>query len=322
MTIYSTKEYLQAELARCKDAELFEYEYNDKSHYFKNVSLKRKIGTLDGETIYDLESVYGYTGLETNITDSNLLSEAWIRYKDFCKRENIVAEFFRHNPLTVNQMFESHMDMWIHDRDTVSVPLICPEGHRAQYAKSLLRNIKKAEKNNLETFILPLRECVEDFYKLYLETMNKNMADEFYMFPFSYFEALANSNSADVFIAKNENVIVNMLLMLRSEEGNVYYHLGATKTEYYSLNGNPLLFDKAIEYYSNEKYKQLYLGGGTTGQSDDSLLRFKKKFCMDVKPFFISGAVYNNERYNSLVNSFLANNKGSIPKKMFLQYRA
>ena len=65
--------------------------------------------------------------------------------------------------------------------------------------------------------------------------------------------------------------------------------------------------------------KYFLLGGGTTTQEDDSLLKFKTKFSKELKPFYISGKIYNKSIYDKYNKIWEEQSKEEI--KYFLKYR-
>ena len=65
--------------------------------------------------------------------------------------------------------------------------------------------------------------------------------------------------------------------------------------------------------------KYFLLGGGTTSNECDPLFKFKKKFSKELKPFYISGKIYNQEIYDKYSKIWKEQSKDNI--KYFLKYR-
>jgi lipid II:glycine glycyltransferase (peptidoglycan interpeptide bridge formation enzyme) len=167
---------------------------------------------------------------------------------------------------------------------------------------------------------LDMKKNILAFTNLYQLTMNKLAASQFYYFNDNYFNSLSNLDNAELLGVYDKNTLINASIMLRSND-TIYYHLGATHPDHYSLNGNPFLFDQAAERFQKMGFLHLFLGGGKTAKNDDSLLRFKKKFSNNYKDFIISGMIYNNDQYIELVDSW-NNEFPNSTEKRFLQYRA
>lgn len=323
--VFQSKAYIDTDVQREVGSEAFYYQDIQDGNYLINVAIKRRTPKCFWDVceteLYDLESPYGYGGFRSNIKDKSLLEEFIKRYKEYCLKNNIVAEFYRNNPLN---RFSSEntwiYDFFVEDRDTVFLEINNIEELRSNYASSLKRNIKKANKNGL-VFRVVDKNRVYDFINLYKKTMDKNSATSFYYFNDSYFTSLVNNSNSEILgIFKGEE-LVNMAIFLKSGT-DIYYHLGASEPQYYSLNGNPLLFDQAADYYSKQGFAKLYLGGGATTSKEDSLLRFKQKFSNKIAPFNISGIIFDPERYELLNSAWKNKIAESEYKKMFLQYRA
>ncbi len=320
--IFYSSDYISLYLK--DEDELFEFEYNDGNKIFLNKSIKRpirKIGNLlmnDG--FYDLETAYGYGGFYINTTDEYFINKAFNEYQKKCKKEKIIAEFIRFHPFNdFPNNYYNFLDFNYYDRDTVMVNVNQKyENTRNGFSSSLKRNIKKAQKNGLQYKKLAKNEQeLTKFYTLYLDTMKKNDADNFYFFDKKYFEDLFKINNVELHSITYDGHIINMIIIFISND-ILYYHLGATDQRYYSLNPNPLLFDNIIKN-AELKYDYLYLGGGTTSNSDDPLLKFKQKFSSETKPFYISGKIYNKEIYDKY--NLLWEQQSSYKVKYFLKYR-
>lgn len=78
---------------------------------------------------------------------------------------------------------------------------------------------------------------------------------------------------------------------------------------------NVLLYDVALWGCSNG-YETFYLGGGV-GSNEDSLFKFKRVFYRDdLNHFFIGKKIYNQEKYNELIEL-----RGLAESEYFPQYR-
>jgi|GEM_PF-723744 len=323
--VFQSNSYMKTELLSNKGAESFIYVDENDGEYLINVAIKREVPAeyqkFKDLILYDLESPYGYGGFRSNITNQQKLNEYILRYKTHCQSLNIVAEFYRNNPLNDFCIEnKSIFDFYKVDRTTVILELFSYDDLQKNYASSLKRNIKKAIKNNLRFKVLD-KSHIASFVKLYFLTMKKNNASDFYFFDEEYFQSLIDCCEAELVGVYSESNLINMAIMLKSN-GVVYYHLGASNPDFYNLNGNPLLFDSAAKLYSEQGYKYLYMGGGASTLEDDPLLKFKRKFSNSIKDFIISGIIFNEEYYeklNSLWSSQL--NIENKNQKMFLQYR-
>lgn len=320
--IYFLDEYISLYLK--KGEEIFKFKYEDKGNFFINKSVKRpiiKIGTINmDDGFYDLETAYGYGGFYTNSDDDKFHLEAIKAYDYQCKKENIIAEFIRFNPFNHFPICnEEYFDLNLYDRDTVVIDLNQDyEDVKKSYSSSLIRNINKANRNGL----VLNRELINEksigiFFSLYTETMKKNNASDFYFFSKQYFKKLLGIAGVKLYSCAYKNKIISMVITFEGSDV-VYYHLGATDSNYYDLNPNPFVFDSLVKQMVNKK-RYFYLGGGTSSNEEDSLLKFKQKFSKLTKPFYISGKVFNQKIYDQYIDIWKSQSKKNV--EYFLKYR-
>jgi lipid II:glycine glycyltransferase (peptidoglycan interpeptide bridge formation enzyme) len=115
-----------------------------------------------------------------------------------------------------------------------------------------------------------------------------------------------------------ENEVVAMGFFMEGSD-LMHYHLSANSQLSYSLNANYALLYRLSEIAKAEGKSYLVLGGGTTVLEDDPLLKFKKKFSKETKPFYISGKIYNREVYDNYLKLWEEQSSENI--KYFLKYR-
>jgi len=320
--IYCSKEYISLYLK--EDEEIFEFEYKEDNFIFYNVTIKRPITMIGNKKIedgyFDLETAYGYGGFYVNTNEQKFLNTALTKYENYCLEKNIIAEFIRFNPWnTFPHKQKEFLNINIYDRDVVYVDLQADyEDIKKQYSSSLKRNIKKAKNLELKYQMQNINsKSIDKFINLYNITMQKNTALDFYYFKKEYFENLFKLKGIELHSVVYNDEIINMIIILKSND-ILYYHLGATNPNYYSLNPNPFIFDCIIQN-NCKKEEYLYFGGGTTSEKDDTLLKFKQKFSTLTKPFYISGKIYNKELYNKY--NTLWKEQSSEDVKYFLKYR-
>lgn len=321
--IYFQEEY--ANLYIDEDEEIFNFTHKNTGKWLFNISIKRPINPVGKQqttqSLFDLETAYGYGGICTNTKDEQFVNEAIRKYRNLCFSNNIVAEFFRFHPFnSFPYLFPKHFDFLVKDRPTVVINLKRPyEEIFSDFKSSLRRNIRKANKNGLFfTEMVKSPENIEAFIELYYLTMKRNKATSFYFFSKTYFQKLFQNKYVKLYGVYYKNNLINAGIFLFSPE-IIYYHLGASDPNYYFLNGNPLLFAEVC-HANVYKYDKLYLGGGNTSRLDDSLFQFKRKFSGETKPFYIGGMIYNKRAYNNLVKLWEKQNPQDN-RVFFLKYR-
>ena len=321
--VYYTYNYVNLYLDSGDEPFEFYYEENEKWVY--NISIKHPINYVGdvqvNEEIFDLETVYGYGGIFTNSRDKTFIKKALAKYREKCRKNNIIAEFFRFHPYNSFPVsFPDSFDFLSKDRLTIIINLNQSYDEIFKnFKSSLRRNIRKALKNGLVAQEVEKSDKnIEAFKKLYHHTMEKNQADNFYFFSTSYFNNLLEKEYAKLYGIFYDGKLINAGIFLFSYPF-IYYHLGASDFHYYSLNGNALLFSELCRKY-NYQYEIFYLGGGNTPDLENSLYKFKRKFSPDTRYFYIGGFIYNHEKYNELIDIWNTQHPDDN-RVYFLKYR-
>jgi len=316
--IYYSKEYISLYLK--EDEEVFEFEYKENDFIFYNIAIKRQIVKIVNQIIndgyFDLETAYDYGGFYLNTEDEEFLEKAFEKYNNKCEEEKIIAEFIRFH--TFNNFplkYSKFLDMNIYDRDVVYIDLLLSKEERWNTYSSNTRNIlRKCEKeltfmksNNLDKFI-----------ELYEKTMDKNNAGDFYYFPKDYYKQLLENNDIELYeVQREDEVISSAFFMFSGEFG--HYHLSANNYDMRQYNANYFILDQIFEIAKQKNKKYFHLGGGTTNQKDDTLLKFKQKFSKLSKLFYISGKIYNDEIYSKYKKIWEEQSQEDV--RYFLKYR-
>lgn len=319
--VFYQKDYIR--LYAGADDEIFEFRYDEGENVFYNVSIKRAIKNINGIKVedgyFDLEGAYGYGGFYASSYEPSFLKKAIDKYERKCLEENIIAEFIRFNPFNNFARNNAYIfDMCVTDRQTVFIDLNKSyDAIRSGFSQTLRNNLKK---NSGLTFkkLDKTPSTAQKFLELYTQTMIKNHASEFYFFDLEYFLKIFKLDACEIYGIEHESNLINAVILL-NQRHIIYYHLGATDINFYHLNSNSFMFDCIIKQFLNQD-KILYLGGGTNGDSDNSLFMFKRKFSKSFLPFYIAGKVYNEKIYKKYCQIRQEQSQKDI--KMFLKYRA
>ncbi|RRS31273.1 MAG: hypothetical protein P794_04285 [Epsilonproteobacteria bacterium (ex Lamellibrachia satsuma)] len=313
--IYYNDEYISLYLK--KDEELFSFKYEEEENIFINKTIKRpirKIGNIEiDDGFYDLETAYGYGGFYTNSQDQEFIARAMNAYKTKCNEEKIIAEFIRFHPFNNFPIkCNNFLDFNVYDRDVV-VKKLSDDIFKTYNAK-----VRNTVKRATEKVLFQESENIAKFMELYNATMLKNNASNFYFFEESYYKNLLKNKSVKLYeLLYEEEIIAMGFFMFGKSIG--HYHLSANTPTSYKINANYALLHNVFQIAQDLRLEYFMLGGGTTSEADDSLLKFKKKFSKDLKPFYISGNVYNKEIYDKYNEIWKRQSKEDIT--YFLKYR-
>lgn len=313
--IYYSDEYISLYIK--ENEELFSFEYREEDKLFINKTIKRpisKIGNVDvNDNYYDLETAYGYGGFYTNSEDKLFIKNAMREYDKKCRDEKIIAEFMRFHPFNNFPVLHSEfLDFNLHDRDVIVKNL--SSDILASYTSKVRNTIKRAT----EKVVFQESGNIDKFIELYNATMQKNDASDFYFFEKEYYKTLIESQKVKLYEIVFEDEVIAMGFFLFGQEIG-HYHLSANTPLSYKLNSNYALLHNIFNISKGLGIKYFVLGGGATSNVDDSLFKFKKKFSDELKPFYISGKVYNQEIYAQYTKLWESQTDEKI--KYFLKYR-
>lgn len=256
---------------------------------------------LDKE-YYDIQGAYGYNGLIASTDDDGFIAAFWKEFDVYCQENNIIAEFMRFHPLLNNQKLASLKMKTFYSRHTVALDLTDDDIWMHQIGSKNRNMIRKAEK---EGVTIVESDDYETFRKLYDRTMTDLHAEDFYFFPPSYYEEYKQTfkNNSLLCLAMLDGKVIAGSMFMFSDD-YAHYHLSARDREYSRYAANNLILWYAIQKARERGCKWFHFGGGTTGEEDDSLLKFKKEFSKSLCEFWIGKRIHNKEVYDSIVEQW------------------
>lgn len=275
---------------------------------------------------FDFETPYGYGGPISNTNNQEWITQALSEIKVYLSYNNFIAGFIRFHPLLNNVRYCMTFCKTVFDRNTIAIDtsLSIEQIWNTQLSSKNRNTIRKAEKSNLRFEADYDYKHIDEFKDLYNETMSRLNADDFYIFEDNYYKNYINlikNNGFLGLIYNNSEIISGALFMYSSPYG--HYHLAGSNRNYTNLGSNNfLLWNAALELKKNN-VSFFHLGGGTDGQEDNSLFKFKKSFSSDLYQFSFGKIILNEEVYNKLCLDWEEKNtdKKVIYQNYFLKYR-
>ena len=278
---------------------------------------------LDKE-YFDIQGAYGYNGVISTTCDKNFINDFYHSFDEYCYENNIVTEFTRFHPLLNNVRFsDNHLKTEL-NRKTVYVDLSLElEEIVSKFSKSNKRAIKKAKKNNIEIKILKSGFLIDEFINIYNKTMQRVGSREFLFFSKKYFEELFKMKNLIQFCAYHNKTLIASTVCIYSKDF-FNYHLGASLSEFLEFRPNNLLFLEMIKFSKLKNCKFLFLGGGSTTDEDDTLLRYKASFSNQNIDFQIGERILRQNIYNNITEQWMDKFPESykINHKLILGYRS
>lgn len=286
--------------------------------------LKNPISTLGyklDKEYYDIQGAYGYNGVIASTNDNIFISAFWKSFDAWCQENNVVAEFMRFHPLLDNQRLASPNMKTFFSRHTVALDLADEDIWMHQISSKNRNMIRKAEK---EGVAIIESDDYETFRRLYDGTMSDLHAESFYFFPKSYYEEYKQTfkDKSLLCLAMLDGKVIAGSMFMFSDD-YAHYHLSARDREYSRYAANNLILWYGIQKAKERGCKWFHFGGGTTGDDNDSLLKFKKEFSKTLCEFWIGKRVHNQAVYDQIVEQWKSNYPGSYEqnKVKLLGYR-
>ncbi|MBZ9753151.1 GNAT family N-acetyltransferase [Deinococcus sp. HMF7604] len=212
---------------------------------------------------------------------------------------------------------------WVKLRDNVVVDVTrSPEEQWKHFDHKVRKNVNKAQRAGLTAQVLPEFSDLPGFVEVYLDTMQRRGAQEWYHFGGDFFSAIASDLPGNFMLAEvrgPEGELASVELVLQSERF-LYSYLGGTRQEFFAHAPNDLLKYAVIEYGRTVGKAGYVLGGGYA--ADDGIFRYKRAFDKDgVQPYFGVQLIAELDVYQGLVDTRRAD-LGELTPDFFPAYRA
>lgn len=281
---------------------LFYIEHNNTRGI--NVVIKRDISLdpifkdkLPKGQYFDFSSPYGYGGFLIEGTETK---EIMNKYDEYCLNDGIVSEFVRFHLFNKAETYYNGSVIKKYDNIVRNLD-ISIEDIQKDFEYKVRKNLNRANQSGLYLEIDQTGQNLNDFLKIYYETMEKNNAKEYYYFKEDFFKQVHRMKGNFVYFYvfdKNGNRIATELVLYSKDY--CYSFLGGTNPEYFSLRPNDFLKFEIIKWAKEEKIKYFVLGGGYG--PNDGIFRYKKSLAPHgIYSFYIGKKIINQNKYNYLV---------------------
>ncbi len=251
----------------------------------------------------DAITPYGYP-CPLHSEDSPKLAGALAALRETGREQGLVTIFFRLHPLLPlepDNLLRAQGTLLQHS-STVTIDLtLPPETQWSQIRKGHRYEIRKLAADGF-TAAMDDWSRLDDFIDLYLSTMSRVNASEFYYFSKAYFEelrgALGDSLHLGTVDAPDGNLACAGLFTVVQDD-IVQYHLSGTADPYSHRAPTKLMLDHVRRWATALGCRAFHLGGGV-GNREDSLFQFKAGFSPLLKEFRTYRLVLDKERYAEL----------------------
>jgi Acetyltransferase (GNAT) domain len=274
------------------------------------------IRDIPGADSKDVSSVYGYPGPVASATVvSEVLQVAFAeRLREYLLGLNAVTLFSRLNPYLPAQ---EHWLCGLGEVSTLSSVVFVDlrdADFKSNFAKQLKYDIRKLASRGYRCIVDDRLVYLQDFVRIYLDTMSRNGASSYYLFDDAYFKMLFSLQGAQtkLFVCLDSvGQVAAGALFVRTGEG-VQYHLSATSDQHKSDGPTKLVLDSACDYYRDLSASHINLGGGVGGEQD-SLFQFKRRFSPCEADYKVLKWVIDQKKYEDLCYSLGRSSSSFFP---------
>jgi hypothetical protein len=318
---YSLYENLGDGKAQCflfqKDGELALYPFL--------INSVNKLGYKLNDEYFDIQGAYGYNGVVASSYNPDFITAFYLASDAWCQQNSVIAEFTRFHPLLNNHLFSNEYFQIIFDRKTIFIDL--RQGYN-ELIKNYQRTTRKQISRATRRYQLRIErhindpDCVDIFYPIYQETMDRAKAEKYLYFDRAYFQKLLSTTPSTCFVVMDGEEPIASIIAFYNE----YYlhgHLGGALTKNLEMSPTSFLYDHLIKYGIEKSCSYFHVGGGRTTTPDDALLNFKTNFSNQAADFFIGKKVHNPIIYNEVIEQWENANseKAEKYKHHILKYR-
>jgi hypothetical protein len=261
--------------------------------------LLRDLRPLGAEAA-DVITPYGYGGPFFWGEDRNAVAdEFWAGFAEWARAAHVVSEFVRFS------LFEDELLPYPGDREQKLVNVVRdlepdPDELWMDVERKVRKNVKKARRSGVRVEFDDTGARLDDFLRLYLDTLARREAPERYGFSREFFERIRDElPGLFVYVhALHGDEVVSSELVLLSER-SAYSFLGGTNPDAFQLRPNDLLKYELILWAKAAGKSRFVLGGGY--QEGDGIFRYKRSFApRGLVPFFAGRRILEPDLYAEL----------------------
>ncbi|MFA5039002.1 MAG: GNAT family N-acetyltransferase [Candidatus Omnitrophota bacterium] len=292
--------------------------------------VKRSLGALpwvprELASFCDTTTSYGYGGAYYWGADearSRISELFWKAYDEWARQERCVSEFIRFH------LFDDDLAAYPGEKvernaNIVRSLTLTDDALWMDFEHKVRKNIKKARRSGLTFLADENGRYLEDFLRIYDQTMKRRNASGFYYFGREYFEALSRSlgpHKAYFHVLDGGRIVSTELVLYSSQ--TAYSFLGGTEDEAFDKRPNDLLKYEIMGWARARGIKNYCLGGGY--EPDDGIYRYKLSFAPEGELRFFTGQrVIDEARYNELMSARERFQGGWAPREgYFPRYRS
>lgn len=273
------------------------------------------IRSIPNSEYLDAISAYEYGG---PWVEGNPGIHGFSEYLNVWARQNsIVCTFLRCHPVLKNVEVAETFAPMRKVGLTFSWDLAAHRDLVAGLSKAHKRKYKKAIREGVEARVTVNPRDLTTFRDLYVQTMTRLGARDFYFFPDEYWESLQKNLGQRLVLVEavhqGESVAAILIMVGRDY---IHYHLAATADRGRTIGASVFCNVAAALWAQEQGFLVEHMGGGPGGEQS-TLLAWKRGFdpSAEFNPMHVGGIIHNDEAYVAL-------SAGSTDMEFFPPWRA
>jgi len=307
LDIYYHPEFLKLEAQNMGgEFEIFTSTQSGKNRVFIYPYIKVSFSG-DFSSFFDLVSPYGYAGPYCN--DNSFFSKGENEFIKYVQTQNVVTEFVRYHFIyNKEQKFSKNIKTEL-NRTLIVIDL--SKTWEDIWMKEMSMNnrnyVRKMEKEGYIFEINHSSQIIEEFIKLYYQTMDYTNADKYYYFNKEYFYQLFRALKGKVKLARIIKDDITYSTVFFFIGGKILHlYLMGRNFGYPKVPATNLLYTRIAEWAKGQGVMLLNIGGGITNSENDPLFKFKKNFSKQTRLFYIGKRIHQKAIYQQIVDKFIA----------------
>ncbi|MCW2503243.1 MAG: hypothetical protein JWO79_1527 [Actinomycetia bacterium] len=256
---------------------------------------------IPGTGSLDASSPYGYPAPVSDTDDPRFWAEAVSGLVPALREAGAVSCFVRLHPLlpAVREALATVGPVEYHG-DTVSIDLRLGDEDAWHHVRANHRRQINRARREGRRIVIGDWSYLTAFTTIYLETMRRVCATEYYFFPPSYFTRLREAAGDRIHLAvalDGDEPIAGAVIF--EDSGIVQYHLGGTRSDRLGEQPSKLLIHEVGRWARERGNTAFHLGSGVGGR-DNPLFHFKAGFSPLRHPFHTWRVIADPDRYRQL----------------------
>lgn len=304
MSVFGSVEYARiVEKHTGYSARLFVIEHEDSTiaYPFFLRPIENLPFSTDGQERYRDSISPEYTGPSLSGHPSPdldaLFADRWIIR---CQQQRIIAEFAHLHPWDARLSCLEAGNVKF-NREVVYVDLNWSQERLwgESYTYACRKNIKRAQQEGVRVVTAESEKDIEEFYRIYVQTMHHNQASDRYYFSLDYFLDFFRllPQHARFVLASYQDKIVAGTLYLHDDIG-IYSFLGGADRAFQQVRPTNSIVHEVIQWGQRIGKRRLILGAGY--EPSDGIFRFKASFSPLRARFFIYERIHLYDIYSRL----------------------